>query len=105
MEKREEEEERIDDGEETDEEKERGGWAHEAFGGVSLPLSLSFSLFLDVWSRVLVMRFASFSRLKNCARARRRGRARLHISFACVCVCMSTELCVCVYNNIYNNKN
>lgn len=52
MEKREEEEERIDDGEETDEEKERGGWAHEAFEGVSL--SLSFSLFLDVWSRVLV---------------------------------------------------
>ena len=52
MEKREEEEERIDDGEETDEEKKRGGWAHEAFEGVSL--SLSFSLFLDVWSRVLV---------------------------------------------------
>lgn len=47
MEKREEEEERIDDGEETDEEKERGGWAHEAFEGVSL--FLSFSPFLSFW--------------------------------------------------------
>jgi len=52
VEKREEEEERIDDGEETDEEKERGGWAHEAFEGVSLSLSpfLSFWMFGVVFS-------------------------------------------------------
>ena len=109
MEKREEEEERIDDGEETDEEKKRGGWAHEAFGGVSLSLSLSlslsFSLFLDVWGRVLVVRlcfFFSFEKL--CARAL--DCTSLFCLCVCVCVCVCVcDITVCVYNNIYNNRN
>lgn len=94
MEKREEEEERIDDGEETDEEKERGGWAHEAFEGVSLSLSLLFSLFgcLESCSRIMRLCFF-FSFEKLCARAS----ARLHISLLLVCVCVCvTYLCVCI---------
>ena len=90
MEKREEEEERIDDGEETDEEKERGGWAHEAFEGVSL--SLLFSLFgcLESCSRIMRLCFF-FSFEKLCAR----GRLHISLLLVCVCVCV-TYLCVCI---------